>query len=164
MYGNPSCCHSTSMLNMTNCHLLQNLRLWGETNLGSCQLCHHRNFTPFHILNGCNYSLQIRRYSWRHNQTLKTFTSGLMPFMDQANERECSPQDTGDIPTIAFCAADGTAYRNPAIPLPKKECTNILQKANDWEVLMDKEHNRLVVPVPVPIPVPATSPQLHFAL
>ena len=50
-----------------------------------------------------------------------------MPFIDQANESEYCTQNTGYIPTIAFCTADGTAYRNlAAIPLPKKECTNIL--------------------------------------
>ena len=63
---------------MTNCHLLQ---IWDyvKTNLGSCQFCHNNSCTLFHILNGCNYSLQSGRYNWRHDQTLKTTTSGLMP-------------------------------------------------------------------------------------
>ena len=52
----------------------------------------------------------------------------------------------GYIPTIAFRTADGTAYRNPAIPFSKKDCTNILQNANDWEVLMDEEHKKIVFP------------------
>ena len=123
-----------------------NLRLWGKTNLGSCQLCQNSNCILFHILNGCNYSLQSERYNWRHDQTLETITSGLMPFIDQSNEREYCTQDTSYIPTIAFRTADGTAYRNPAIPLPKKENTNILQKANDWEVLMDEEQRQIVFP------------------
>ena len=59
--------------------------------------------------------LQSRRYNWRHDQTLKTITSGLMPFIDQSNERNYCTQDTGYIPTIAFRTADGTTYRNPAI-------------------------------------------------
>ena len=69
-----------------------------------------------------------------------------MPFKDQTNERECCTQDTGYIPTIEFCTADGTAYRNPAIPLLKKDCTNILQKAKDWEVLMDEEYKQIAFP------------------
>ena len=72
-------------------------------------------------------------------------TSGLMPFVDKVNEREYCTQDTGYI-TIALRTADVTAYRNSAIPLPKKECTNILQKANDWEVLVDEEHKQIVFP------------------
>ena len=87
---------------------------------------HHSNCTRFHLLNGCNYSLQSGRYNWRHDQTLKTITSGLMPFIAQANEREYYTQDTGYIPTIAFRTADGTAHRNSAKPHPKKQCTNIL--------------------------------------
>ena len=62
-----------------------------------------------------------------------------MPFIDQSNKREYCTRDTAYIPTIAFRTTDGTAYRNPAIPLPKKECTVILQKANDWEDMMDEE-------------------------
>ena len=122
-----------------------NLRLWGKTNLGFCQLCHHNNCTLFHILSGCNYSLQSGRYNWHHDQTLKTIKSGLMPFIDQSNEREYSTH-TRCIPTIAFRTADGPVHRNPATPLPKKDCTNILQKANDLEVLMDEEFMQIVFP------------------
>ena len=50
------------------------------------------------------------------------------------------------IPTIAFCTADGTTYRNPVLPLPKTEPTNILKKANDWIFLMDEEHKQIVFP------------------
>ena len=69
-----------------------------------------------------------------------------MPFIDQSNEREYCAQDTGYIPTIAFRTANGTAYRNPAVQLPKKDCTNILQEANDWEVLMDEGYKQIVFP------------------
>ena len=32
------------------------------------------------------------------------------------------------------------------MPLPKKDCPNILQKASDLEVLMDEEHKHMVFP------------------
>ncbi|XP_072022194.1 uncharacterized protein [Amphiura filiformis] len=106
-----------------------NLRLWGKNNIGSCQICHHSKSTLFHILNGCNFSLKSGRYNWRYDQTLKAKTEGLMPFIDAANQRKHSvPDNTSYIATIAFRTADGTAKRNPALPLPKKECTNILYK------------------------------------
>ncbi|XP_072046568.1 uncharacterized protein [Amphiura filiformis] len=124
-----------------------NLRIWGKTNLGSCQLCHHSNCTLFHILNGCNFSLQSGRYNWRHDQTLKARASGVMPFINEAIQRKHGmPDNTNYIATIAFRTADGTAYRNPALPLPKKKCPNTLQRANDWEVLMDDEHKQIVLP------------------
>ncbi|XP_071836870.1 uncharacterized protein [Apostichopus japonicus] len=46
----------------------------------------------------------------------------------------------------AFRTADGTTYRNPVLPLPKTEPTNILKKANDWIFLMDEEHKQIVFP------------------
>jgi hypothetical protein len=48
------------------------------------------------------------------------------------------------IATIRFCTADGTTYRNLILPLPRSDKTNILQKANDWEFLMDEEHKQIV--------------------
>ena len=65
-----------------------NLKLWGKTNLGLCQLCHHRHCTLLHILNGFNHSLQDGRYSWRHDQTLRVIVSGLAPYIKKANTRK----------------------------------------------------------------------------
>ncbi|XP_072037648.1 uncharacterized protein [Amphiura filiformis] len=36
-----------------------NLKLWGKTNLGLCQLCNYRNCTLLHILNCCSYYLRM---------------------------------------------------------------------------------------------------------
>jgi hypothetical protein len=123
-----------------------NLRLWGKTALGTCQLCHHNHCTLFHILNGCNHSLQSGRYNWRHDQTLNAIASGLLPFIEDANRKKLCTPDTSFIATIRFCTADGTTYRNPILPLPRSDKTNLLQKANDWEFLMDEEHKQIVFP------------------
>ena len=106
------------------------------------------NCTLFHILNGCNYSgLQSGRYNCRHDQTRNT-NIWIDALHRPIKWKGILHTDTGYIPTIAFrTAADGTAYRNPAIPLPKKDCTNYLQKANDWEVLKDKEHKQILFPL-----------------
>ncbi|XP_072020485.1 uncharacterized protein [Amphiura filiformis] len=118
-----------------------------KTNLGSCHLCHHNNCTLFHILNGCNFSLQSGRYNWRHDQTLKAVANGIMPFIEEANQKSYTPpEDTNYMTTVKFRNADGVTYRNPALPLPKRDPTNLLQKANDWEFLMDEEHKQVVFP------------------
>ena len=122
------------------------LRLWGKTNLRSCHLCHHNNCTLFHILNGCKYSLQSGRYNWRHDQTLKAIANGIMPFIEEANQKYINPEDINYMTTIKFCTADGVTYRNPALPLPKRDSTNLLQKTNDWEFLMDEEYKQVVFP------------------
>ncbi|XP_072019715.1 uncharacterized protein [Amphiura filiformis] len=124
-----------------------NLRLWGKTNLGSCHLCHHNNCSLFHILNRCYYSLQSGRYNLRHDQTLKAVANGIMPFIEEANQKSYTPpEDTNYMTTIKFRTADGVTYRNPALPLPKRNPTNLLQKANDWEFLMDEEHKQAEFP------------------
>ena len=49
-----------------------------------------------------------------------------MLFVDKANQREYATPNNADYTAIiAFPTADGTAHRNPALPLPG----NILQKA-----------------------------------
>ena len=106
-----------------------NLRLRGKTNLGSCQLCHHSNCTLFHILNGCNFSLQSGRYNWRHDQTLKAIASGVMLFIDEANQRKHGMPDntnyiashsalqmvqpTGTQPCLFQRRSEQTSYKRP---------------------------------------------------
>ena len=124
-----------------------NLRLWGKTNLGLCQLCKHQNSTLFHILNCCNYSLHNGRYNWRHDQTLRAIASGLAPYIEEANQRKIpTTQASNFTSTIAFCTADGTKYKNPVLPLPKHEVKDVLTKASDWLFLMDEEHTQIVFP------------------
>ena len=98
-----------------------NFNLWGKTNLGLCQLCHHRHCKLLHILNGCNHSLQDGRYNWRHDQTRRAIASGLAPYVEEANTRKGSTSEFNNLfPTIAFRTADGTTYRNPVLSLPKR--------------------------------------------
>ncbi len=58
-----------------------NLKLWGKTNLGLCQLCNHQHCTLFHILNGCKHFFDNGRYNWRHDQTLRAIAEGLLPYI-----------------------------------------------------------------------------------
>ncbi|XP_072028430.1 uncharacterized protein [Amphiura filiformis] len=84
---------------------------------------------------------------WIHDQTLKTVADGIMPFIEEANQESyIPPEDTNCMTTIKFRTADGVTYRNPALPLPKRDPTNLLQKANDWEFLMAEEHKQVVFP------------------
>lgn len=122
-----------------------NLKLWGKTNLGICQLCNHQHCTLFHILNGCKYSLDNGRYNWRHDQTLRAIAEGLLPYIEEANRSPVSAT-TNAIPTIRFITKEGTAYRNPPLLLANNIPSEILKQANDWEFLLDEEHNQIVFP------------------
>ena len=99
-----------------------NLKQWGETDLGLSQLCHHHHCTLLHILNGCSHSLQDGRYNWHHDQTLRAIASGLAPYVKAASIRKGLTSEFNNFfPTIAFCTADGTTYRNPVLPYLKTE-------------------------------------------
>ena len=111
----------------------------GQIQSRLCQLCHHSNCT----LQLLPAKRTIQLASWSNAENYNTWIDALHR---PSQWKEYCTQDTGYIPTIAFRTADGTAYRNPAIPLSKKECTNILQRANDWEVLMDEEHEQILFP------------------
>ncbi|XP_072039240.1 uncharacterized protein [Amphiura filiformis] len=125
-----------------------NLKLWGGTNLGLCQLCNYPNCTLLHILNYCSYSLENGRYNWRHDQTLRIIASGLAPYIDEANNSKTTEYtpDFIRIPTIAFRTANGTTYMNRALRTPKTEVKNVLKKAREWTFLMDEEHKSIVFP------------------
>ena len=71
----------------------------------------------------------------------------MAPFIEDANRRKIPTTQASDFaPTIAFRTADGTTYRNPALPVPKHEVKDILTKASDWIFLMDEEHTQVVFP------------------
>jgi len=125
-----------------------NLRLWGKTDIGTCQLCHYHNCTLFHILNGCNYSLHNGRYNWRHDQTLKIIASGLLPFIKDAINQSADEIGTTHhyTKTPLFRTTHGKTFKNPDLPLVKDPESDILSRANDWILLMDEEYNQVAFP------------------
>ena len=72
-----------------------------------------------------------------------------MPFIEKATQKSyIPPEDINYMTTITFRAEDCVTYRNPALPLPKKEIqqTFYTNKAIDWEFLMDEEYKQAVFP------------------
>merc|ERR1711978_293715 len=53
-----------------------NMKLWGLSNSDKCRLC-GRQETTNHILSSCPTALDQGRYTYRHNQVLKTITSNI---------------------------------------------------------------------------------------
>ena len=128
-----------------------NLRLWGKTDTGKCELCHHNNCTLFHILNNCNFSLHDGRYNWRHDQTLITIRQGLLPFITMANSRtnqDCLNKDH-IVKAPKFKSATGSSYYNPELHFAIDTAKDILSRANDWVITMDEEFNQVAFPVQI---------------
>ncbi|ONI45658.1 hypothetical protein AN642_00185 [Epulopiscium sp. SCG-B10WGA-EpuloA2] len=61
----------------------QNLKLWVNGD-PLCSLC-SGTATLKHILSGCKVSLSQGRYTWRHNQVLKSLAAGIEDLRRQAN-------------------------------------------------------------------------------
>ena len=142
MYGHQNFCHSTSVLSMINSHHLLISNYGARQTLDSANIVTIAHCTLLHILNGCNHSLQDGRYNWHHDQTLRVIASGLAPYIGEANTRKGPTSEFNNFfPTITFRTADGTTYRNKALPLPKTEAKDILKKASNWIFLMDENHN-----------------------
>ena len=116
-----------------------NLKLWGKTKLGSCQLCNHQHCTLFHILNCCKHSLESGRYNWRHDQTLGAIAEGI----EEAYNSPIRLSGEERTPAINFLTKEGKPYRNKFVLLPNTSPTKILNQANDLEFLMDEEHNQI---------------------
>ena len=72
-------------------------------------------------------------------------------YIEDANKRKIPTTQASDFTSTiyTFRTADGTTYRNPALPLPIYQSTKsniILTKASDWIFLMDEEHTQVVFP------------------
>ena len=61
----------------------QNLKLWVNGD-PLCSLC-SGTATLRHILSGCKVSLSQGRYTWRHNQVLRSLATGIEDKQRQAN-------------------------------------------------------------------------------
>ena len=67
-----------------------NLRRWGFKSHGRCPLCNNRCATSAHILSNCYIALIQDRYTWRHDNVLKSIHKHLVGIVRKAN-REMDP-------------------------------------------------------------------------
>jgi hypothetical protein len=115
------------------------LKLMGLSANGSCKLCGATQCTLFHILSNCTKALTDKRYSWRHDSVLATMLQILVPFLIRHNaSKPVRPQP----PRIAFVSAKSRIKGNSRPPRSK----SLLAAANDWQLLIDFDCNRMLFP------------------
>lgn len=106
-----------------------------------CPLCGAKQCTLFHILAGCKVALTDGRYTWRHDSVLLTLKPVLQRQLDKQNK-----------PKIASSTLPPDISKSFVKPTEKrKQTTNtqvnhLLSGANDWEMLVDFTHDKLVFP------------------
>lgn len=107
----------------------KNLHQWyGED--PTCVLC----LTPatlMHILTGCRTSLTQGRYTWRHNQVLKSLAAALERKRTFINSLPSSASRTSKAPTFVQ-----EGQKKPSSP-PVRSEEGPLSMARDWKMLVD---------------------------
>ena len=107
----------------------KNLQVWyGED--PTCALC-PTPATVKHILAACNTSLTQGRYTWRHNQVLKSLAAAIE---SKRNTNNSLPLRTTNSITTPIFIREG--QRKPNHPSTKSE-TGQLAMARDWKMLVD---------------------------
>lgn len=103
-----------------------NLCTWGKADTPTCQLCPARG-TLEHILSSCPTALGQGRYTWRHNQVLKSIADTISKEISKGgrgSNTNCS---------IAFVRAGEQPQAGRKAP------AGILASAKDWKLSVDLE-------------------------
>jgi len=101
-----------------------NLHKWGMREDPLCKLCGERG-TMAHILSGCKKALTQGRYRWRHDRVLMTLANTL------EQERKKKRLPLRKTTSIQFVREGGKP------PTTVTTRTNLLQKAQSWEMKVD---------------------------
>lgn len=116
------------------------LSLWGYVGSASCNLCGRTPCSIHHILVNCNFALNDKRYTWRHDSVLYTMELVLRPFVEQFN-KSAPPK----IPPISCSFVKASDKQRPQLQ-SAPYLASILHGFSDWRMLVDYDHNSIVFP------------------
>ena len=98
-----------------------------------------QNRFHLHIIANCNFALNDKRYTWRHDSVLSAMDNGLRAHIINHNE---SQRSRPKIPNI-----NSTFVRPGEQRTKKKQQPNsLLDGASDWQLLTDFDHAKMVFP------------------
>ena len=117
------------------------LRLWGYTDYAFCPLCKAKQCTQHHILSNCDVALNSGRYTWRHDSVLATAYPALEARVATANNSVRKPKPPPPI-TKSFTSAGSRTSFTKSVQRKK----SLLDRAQDWKLLVDFERQKLVFP------------------
>ena len=117
------------------------LKLWGLTTSATCPLCNAEKCTMHHILSNCAFALEGQRYTWRHDSVLLHIQSFFKKHIQRMNNQPVKKKPTVKIHFVkAGNLSIETAHRN------HNAQTNLLEGANDWQLLVDFNQAQIVFP------------------
>ena len=113
-------------------HTPANMNLWNYAESGACPLCGWKNCNIKHILAVCNFSLNNKRFNWRHDNVLRVIAKALLDQLEKFNNKDTKP---GTKEWVNFKSSE-SSYRKPAFKI-KKESS--FETAVDWKLMWDEE-------------------------
>ena len=120
------------------------LHLMNLSPSASCKLCGAPQCTLFHILVNCNKALTDKRYTWRHDSVLATLLQILAPVLIRHN---ASKHVTVRHAPIAFVSAG--KEKTEVKKHNQANGKSLIKTANDWQLLIDFDKNRMLFPVTI---------------
>ena len=120
-----------------------NLRRWGFKSHGRCPLCNNRCATSAHILSNCYIALIQDRYTWRHDNVLKSIHKHIVGIVRKAN------RDNGTTRAKKKSKSVQKFVKQGANPKPRKKNNQSIlhiESPTDWHINFDFHHNRTIPP------------------
>jgi len=115
------------------------LRIWNKTQLSKCGLCSHPRSSLFHILCNCRFSIQNKRFEWRHDSVLRTIARVIFARLKNQNSKPPKPRNTNEIKFVRAGSKPPATRRNDA-------GSGLLSCANDWQCLVDYSEKHVLFP------------------
>ena len=109
-----------------------NMKLWNYADTGKCTLCGWKTCNIKHILAVCHYSLNNKRFNWRHDNVLRVIASALSDQLKMYNALEVGRKEED---WVSFKSSTGS-YRKPPYKI-KRESS--FDTASDWKIVWDED-------------------------
>ena len=112
---------------------------WKFTDDQSCVLCKAPLCTLPHILSGCNFSLNQRRWNYRHDRVLKVLLDGIEELLQEKRDRK----HKSPFPQFVKMGQSSLGRRRG------NRSFGLLEKARDWVVMADIGACKLIFPTEI---------------
>ena len=118
------------------------LKLWGLKENGCCTLCAEPKCTLHHIISHCQFSLQSKRYTWRHDSVLLSIKQAMEEHLSAVNKESAKCPNLQPSLSELFVRAGQFPLKKKITPKPKNE----LEGASDWKILVDFDQQNIIFP------------------
>ena len=115
-------------------HTPANMSLWNYAEVGHCPLCGWKHCNIKHILAVCNFSLNNKRFNWRHDNVLRVIAKALLDQIEKFNNKDAESASEKQKWTV-FRSSTST-YRKPDLQIRRD---SPFAKVGDWKIVWDED-------------------------